>query len=188
MSDLSREVLESWVSCDQRPNDDDKGRIGPTYGFICTQLLRTMDALKAAEGIARDIKQQSLDRGSLLVDAVARAEKAEAALGEVTAAAADLGVRWKDAVAARDLDREAMEGLVEAVGTHFDPPEGRRKTWPMPVYLAHRDASARLRPEPKPAGCDRCYGQGFLTFDTVRGWNNPCPDCTQDGGEPDERD
>ena len=38
-------------------------------------------------------------------------------------------------------------------------------------------------PEPKPAGCDRCYGQGFLTFDTVRGWNNPCPDCTQDGGD-----
>ena len=37
--------------------------------------------------------------------------------------------------------------------------------------------------EPKPAGCDRCYGQGFLTFDTVRGWNNPCPDCTQDGGD-----
>ncbi len=40
---------------------------------------------------------------------------------------------------------ESLRGLLvelsESIGEHFDPPEGRRKTWPMRVYLAHRAAT-----------------------------------------------
>ena len=43
----------------------------------------------------------------------------------------------------RDRLRGLLDELAESVGEHFDPPEGRRKTWPVRVYLAHRAALSR---------------------------------------------
>ena len=141
-SDLSREEVEAMLVAPRAGGTHAKCDKGVRY--LAAQLLRTMGALKAAEDIARDVKQQSLDRGSLLVDAVARAEKAEAALGE----AADTYRLRADSL---KLARENEDRIREARALDREAMEAARKAWPQ--VTAVRWLDERLRPEPKPAGC-----------------------------------
>lgn len=70
---------------------------------------------------------------------------------------------------------EAAEALHEALNIHMEGP--RRKTWPMPLYLAHRKVGEAIS-APKPEGVDEAIERAADAIEQVMSCNDWAPDAS----------